>query len=228
MDPINDLCKLCNTSVHIRDNAIVCDICNSWVHIRCNYLDKKDYKAFQDDPDKTFYCLHCMKDLIPFSKLNNSEFDKVSAKGENFNFTSTTVNEPQSSIQHLMYDRINNWINKLNLKTLDDDNIVTNESNCNYFTVDEFKDLTNDCGESFSILHLNIHSVQLHIDEFRTFLDTLNYKFDIIALSETKLQNEPAANISITGYQKPIHTFTEATKGGVCLYISVDLESLNL
>ena len=57
MEPINDLCKICTKKVHRNDNAIVCDICNSWVHIRCNKLDKKDYKSFQDDYDKTFYCL---------------------------------------------------------------------------------------------------------------------------------------------------------------------------
>ena len=85
-----------------------------------------------------------------------------------------------------MYDRIINWINDLNSKTIDDD-IFSNETNCNYFTIDELKDLSNDIDESFSIFHLNIHSIQLHIDEFRTFLDSLNYKFDILAFSETKL-----------------------------------------
>ena len=122
-----------------------------------------------------------------------------------------------------MYDRINNWINDLNSKNLDD-NICTNETNCNYFTIDEFNNLTNDSGESFSILHLDIHSIQLHIDEFRIFLDSSNHKFDIIALSETKLQNEPAVNIFLPGYRNPIHTFTEASKGGVCIYVLDDID----
>ena len=98
-----------------------------------------------------------------------------------------------------MYGRINNWINDLNSKTLDD-NIFSNEANCNYFTIDEFKDLTKCIDESFSIFHLNIHSIQLHIGKFRTFLDALNYKFDI-AFSETKLQDEPAVNISLPEYR---------------------------
>ena len=80
MDPINDLCKICNISVHIRDNAIVCDLCNSWIRTRCNWLDKKDYKAFQDDQDKHFYCLLCMNDIMPYSKLNDNEFERISAK----------------------------------------------------------------------------------------------------------------------------------------------------
>ena len=83
---------------------------------------------------------------------------------------------------------------------------------------------TNDTDESFSIFHHNIHSIQLHIDEFRTFLDPLNNKFDIIAFSETKLQDEPAVNISLPGYRNPSHTFTVVFKGGVCFYISVDID----
>ena len=146
----------------------------------------------------------------------------MSSKGENFSYNFNN-NDAQSPIKQLMYDRINNWINDLNSRALDDDTITT-DTNCNYFTIDEFNDLSNDPSESFAILHLNIHSIQLHIDEFRTFLSSLNYKFDIIALSETKLQEEPAVHISLSGYRTPIHTFTEASKGGVCLYISVDID----
>ena len=47
---------------------------------------------------------------------------------------------------------------------------------------------------------------------------------NLIALSETKLQEEPVVHISLSGYRTPIHTFTEASKGGVCLYISVDID----
>ena len=126
MYPINNVCRICDISVHIRDNAIVCDICNSWVHTRCNWLDKKDYKAFQDDQDKSFYRLLCMNDIMPYSKLNDNEFERISAKGENFSFTYLNNNDPQSPFKQLMYDRINNWINDLNSKTLDD-SIFSNE-----------------------------------------------------------------------------------------------------
>ena len=53
----------------------------------------------------------------------------------------------------------------------------------------------------------------------------LNFKFDIIALSESKILRgtNPTTNIEIEGYQSPIGTPTEATKGGVLLYVSNDL-----
>ena len=38
------------------------------------------------------------------------------------------------------------------------------------------------------------------------------------------MQDEPAVNISLPGYRNPIHTFTEASNGGVCFYISVDID----
>ena len=40
---------------------------------------------------------------------------------------------------------------------------------------------------------------------------------------ETKLQNEPSANVSIDGYNIPIITYTEANKGGVCIYVADNL-----
>ena len=75
-----------------------------------------------------------------------------------------------------------------------------------------------------NLIHLNIHSIQHDIDEFRTFLDSAKHKFDIIALTETKLQNDPAVNIFLPGYRNLIHTFIEASKGGVCFYVSENID----
>jgi hypothetical protein len=53
----------------------------------------------------------------------------------------------------------------------------------------------------------------------------MDLHFDILAISESKLQKgvEPIIDISLDGYHKPIGTSTEATKGGVLLYISKEL-----
>ena len=147
MEPLNDLCKICIKKVHKLDNAIICDICNTWVHTICNKLDKKDYKMYKDNVEKSFYCLHCVKDSIPFTNLSDNELNRISVEGENFNFTASS-NVPLSPIKHLMFDRINNWINELN-STNEDNNNEANEMNCNYFTIEEFNDLNNDTKESF-------------------------------------------------------------------------------
>ena len=50
----------------------------------------------------------------------------------------------------------------------------------------------------------------------------LNFNFDIIAISESKLQlgADPQVNINLKGFQNPISTPTEASNGGVLLYIA--------
>ena len=53
----------------------------------------------------------------------------------------------------------------------------------------------------------------------------LDFEFDIIAISESGLQKglHPKVDISLTGYQNPISTPTEANKGGVLIYVKSNL-----
>ena len=75
--------------------------------------------------------------------------------------------------------------------------------------------------KSFSVFHLNIHSVQAHIDDLRILLGMLEFEFDFICLSESKIMKgiEPEIDISLEGYHEPIGTPTEAEKGGVLIYV---------
>ena len=58
-------------------------------------------------------------------------------------------------------------------------------------------------------------------DEFRVILAMLEFKFNIIYLSESKIQRDcdPKIDINIDGYQYPAGTPTESTKGGILIYI---------
>ena len=51
----------------------------------------------------------------------------------------------------------------------------------------------------------------------------LDHTFDVIAISESKLKDDPVLNISITRYSSPISTYTEANKGGTMIYVASDL-----
>ena len=52
----------------------------------------------------------------------------------------------------------------------------------------------------------------------------LEFKFDIICLSESKIQKDcdPKIDINIDGYQYPVGT-PESTKGGVLIYVKYDI-----
>ena len=108
---------------------------------------------------------------------------------------------------------------------IDDDSDDTCPINCNYYDIDEFQKAKFYSSKSFSIFHQNIHSIQKHIEELKTILQMLNYKFNVLAISESKLQKgrKLIIDISIEGYQSPLSVPTEAAKGGVLLYVSDEL-----
>ena len=49
----------------------------------------------------------------------------------------------------------------------------------------------------------------------------LEFNFDIICLCESKIQKDcdPKIDINIDGYQSPVGSPTESTKGGVLIYV---------
>ena len=59
-------------------------------------------------------------------------------------------------------------------------------SDTNYFTIQDTKSKRSCCdNKSFSILHLNIRIFKKNFDKLVNFLDTLNFNFKFICVSET-------------------------------------------
>ena len=105
------------------------------------------------------------------------------------------------------------------LDNLDDDDDDVRK--CEYYSVNKINNLNINDAENFSIFHQNIHSLEKHIDEIRILLDTLNFRFDFLCFSETKITDgiAPILDITLSGYQDPIDVPTEANKGGVVIYV---------
>ena len=126
---------------------------------------------------------------------------------------------------------MNNLIQQQNFSIGEKDHDYSNQPDnefdqpltCTYFSCDDFVNAKIEAGKNFSILHLNIHSIQRHVEELRVLLHALNFKFDIVAISESKLNCEPQIDINLQGYHSPHCKFTEAGKGGTILYISKEL-----
>ena len=78
----------------------------------------------------------------------------------------------------------------------------------------------------FSIFHLNIASLSKHKSDLETLLTMLNFKFDIITITETKLQTstQPTFDINLLNYNL-YQTPTESTSGGTLIYVSKILNS---
>ena len=87
-------------------------------------------------------------------------------------------------MQHL-FNKLSNAINNNAFDVVQEDNDENNDLKiyCNYYSLDEFTSAKFNSSKTFSIVHLNIHSIEKHIYEFRVILAMLEFKFDIICLS---------------------------------------------
>ena len=225
-------CGVCKKTVGENHRAILCSLCGLWVHIKCNFLDSKDYASFQDEKNdcQSFFCINCVSDNIPFSTLNNTEFS-VSVKKGVLNSAEKVLDFVPTTFQKNMFDQLNTAINNnaYDLDTDDsshsDDREILPTIDCQYYSVDDFSSAKFSPNKNFSILHYNIHSIQCHIEEFRVVLNMLDFNFDVICFSESKLQKDidPKIDINIDGYHVPISTPTESSKGGVLIYVNKNL-----
>ena len=188
-------CSICNSQVRGNSKAVCCDVCDQWVHISCNSISSKLYeKLMEPDNNDTFICNKC---ILPFCSQTDEESVQTNVLGLNNksnvkNFGFKLNKNEKKSINH---------ISNLILENNDPGN--ENSNFCNYYTVDEFVSKKFDNTNNFSIFHLNTHSLQYHKNDLDILLDSLKLEFDIIAISETKLQKgiAPVHDISIPNYQ---------------------------
>ena len=205
----------------------MCPYCNIWNHTKCNSLSSKEYKIHQKNIDRPFCCQKCFEE-IPFNSLNSTEFNSFSKFDviETQNGSNIRLNPTPS--QQIIKDKLNNLVQQQNFNTDEKDHDYSNQPDnefdqpitCSYFSCEDFVNAKIEANKNFSILHLNIHSIQLHVEELRVLLHALDFKFDIIAISESKLKSDPQIDIKLPGYHKPHCKKTEAEKGGTILYIS--------
>ena len=194
------------------------------VHTKCNKFDKKDYDYFQKDEAPDFYCTKCLSQELPLQNLDNNHFElaiKAINTPDEFSLNDIHLSQGQKDIIQKINQAIYTGIN-LNY---DDDDYI-NPVDCKYYTIDEHNNKKFNSIKHFSLLHLNIHSLEFHIEELRTALKLINIKFDFICITETKVNvnKEPISDLNIEGYQDPVGMPTEAQKGGVCIYTKVGID----
>ena len=215
-------CAVCEKTKPINQHPLECVLCYKRVHTKCNKFDKKDYDYFQKDETPDFYCIKCLQ-ALPLQNLDNNHFDlaiKAIDCPDEFNANDIQLSQSQKE----MIKKINQAISTGLCNDDDDDDI--NPVDCKYYTIDEHNNKKFNSIKHFSLLHLNIHSLEFHIEELRTALKLVNIKFDFICITETKINKnkEPISDLNIEGYQDPVGMPTEAQKGGVCIYSKIGID----
>ena len=169
----------------------------------------------QEGDKKHFICIICIQNETPFGLESDDTFQQTNTLGFNTQSNLANLNFSLNKNEKRAIKQISNLI----IENNDPENENTNF--CKYYSVDEFCDKKFNKTNNFSIFHQNIHSLQYHFEDLKILLESLEHDFDIITISETKLQTNvfQTKNISLPNYQYE-HTATEANKGGTLVYIS--------
>ena len=189
----SDVCSECNKSVS-RSKSHECQNCFKRSHVKCLGIDSKYLQ-------NAWLCNTCHRNAFPFfeTELTHSNDKKI-----------------DSELSHLK-----SYFESLNLIS---DNVSNTENeevtygNCKYYRCEEFSTLPFK-HKSLSCFHINISSLEKHFDELLSLFLRLNHSFDVIGISETRLNSTLSGNISLPGYSF-IHTPSASNAGGVGLYIS--------
>ena len=205
------LCGFCSKKIHKQHKFVSCSICKSKVHIKCNNIEWTTYNKMDKDKEISM-CNTCNRENFPFHDVRERDheiFNREFLASEDIKLFFKGIND------------FNNQQNNGNSDTTNDDLDITPILDCKYFDINSFKVHKVD-NKFFSLIHLNIGSLRKHKDELETVLSLLNFKFDVIGISETKIKKNiaPDYDPNIKGYKKPYSTPTEGGKGGVVIYIS--------
>ena len=103
-------CGVCSKAVGVSHRAIECGLCKTWIHIKCNKFDQIDYKFYQDNPEKCFFCIKCSAENIAFSSLNDNQFEICVNNGINY-VPDTDIGFKPSDSDKRLFNILHNAIN---------------------------------------------------------------------------------------------------------------------
>ena len=212
---MSQLCSSCKCRVHHSNKK------------NCPGLTNREFVLHHEDVMKFWECDKCRtmaKLSHPFSHLDDDNwliFNELKKKqtSEDVNILSTKDIDFATQC-----NLIQNDINSEN-----DDDIFLNHVNSEYYDDKKINSLKIDLPSSFGLLHANIASLNLHIDDLKLILSKLNFKFVIIGISEHKIRKYtlPSNNISIPGYDEFIFEPIETTHGGTGFYIKNNINYIS-
>ena len=165
----------------------------------------------------SWYCRACCADIFRFTNINNYKlYLSLNNTGKKYCETDQKetylVLKPQRNLIDLFND-FNNFS--------DQNKNQENVSHCKCYDLSEIKPLNKlNNKSSLSLFHLNTCSLSKNFEGLEYLLDSTNFNFDVIAISETRIMKSKAQinHIDLTNYSYE-HCQTESSAGGTLLYI---------
>ena len=197
-------CRICGKSVKNNTNYVSCSFCNHRIHNKCNKI------SFNSENRNLELCNLCQHENLPFSVFNS--VDDSSFKGHDSPLLRNLKNLFNSShffeSGEISHDSTPEDIGPL--------------VNCKDFDINDFNFSSNK--NHLSVFHQNIVTLEGHKDELENVLAQINFSFDVIGLTETRIKKDilPNYSLNLPDY-KHFYTPTEMECGGTILYVKKNL-----
>ena len=111
----------------------------------------------------------------------------------------------------------------LNLENQNKEQQITNAKTPEHSSFDNIEELRNCKAKTFTVLGLNIRSLDYHVNELRVLLEILDKKPEVLALTETWMTDDHSlVDLDIVGYQPVEFKARQNAKrrsGGVAFYV---------
>ena len=175
------ICPVCSKNFYPQSqNCLQCDTCKGWVHhdnrLKCSGLTDAEFAEHMNDEFKPFECDHCVG--VKIAKENGTVFAQLSFVVEcEGNIFGKPVEKSRPDISSMSPAQLKKFMKncdaiqeQLDTTRDDDEKLVSTLVNSKYYELNKFNKVRFDKKSKFGLMHVNIASLNLHVDDLRTVL----------------------------------------------------------
>ena len=226
-------CNVCHKLTNV-DKSVPCPTCKHLIHKSCCNLNQSQIINFRRTKNM-WECPKCATEKFPFANIDNDEI-LLDSFNSNWNChckdshprkLSDEIIHQQKLVLNYKSDTSDSFFRSPEDEfDLQFDKYYALEPKFDYYDTHEFHILKDKVVNSFSIIHTNISSLQHNGDNLYDLLADLEFKFDVVAVTETWNPEDKKYKFIppiMEGYSPYIGTSGSSLKGGCGMYINSDL-----
>ena len=220
--PSKQNCLICQEIWKKNEISVKCSKCKKVVHgpsekKSCSLLSIREYNKLIDlDRLCEWSCPSCTANEFPFYALNDNDF---SIQFQPFIINPSTLPNPYEQSFITRCNKI--YVNHSDESSYDDElENIYNKISSKYHGIHEINRIKLNSEASLNLCHVNIASLSKHFEDLHLTLASLRIKFDIIGISEHKINsNSSTLNLDIEGYKPFLYDSSVTSHGGTGFYI---------
>ena len=215
------------------EKSVLCTNCSSPIHRKCSKLKLPELLEFTSSKYASWECTTCINQKFPFTSVDNNFLLKETFNSIFLCKCQTSTDYKQGDPKYVFDYKIKETSKELSYNNTieNNDQILDNftlQPNFKVYQNHDFHKMTQNVNKQkdFSVFHTNICSLQGNFEKLQTLITNLEFKFSVIAISET-WTSESKINIckpnNLEGYQTYCGIKGKTLKSGCGFYIRDDI-----